>query len=145
MESTDGLLQIGAAAERVGLSLRTVRYWDEVGLVRPSARTDGGFRLYSEVDIEMLRVVMSMKPLGLTLEEMAELLSFLEPEILAGESPARVPTGSRDGLRDYAERAARSIQKLDRQRDDARKLQRRMLDKLAELEEFDLPQADVAD
>jgi DNA-binding transcriptional MerR regulator len=45
------MMQIGEAAERVGLSLRTIRHWDEVGLVVPSARSNGGFRLYTEADI----------------------------------------------------------------------------------------------
>jgi DNA-binding transcriptional MerR regulator len=72
------LLQIGEAAERVGLSLRTVRYWEEIGLVAPNARSKGGFRLYSESDLSRLLVVKAMKPLGLTLEEMREILELID-------------------------------------------------------------------
>ncbi|QOR69790.1 MerR family transcriptional regulator [Ruania alkalisoli] len=67
-------MQIGAVAERTGLSLRTIRYYEEVGLVTPSARTSGGFRLYTEADVARLRVAMGMKPLGFSLEEMRELM-----------------------------------------------------------------------
>lgn len=69
------MVHIGAVAERTGLSLRTLRHYDEVGLVTPSGRTDGGFRLYSTVDVDRLLLIRRMKPLGFTLEEMAALLA----------------------------------------------------------------------
>lgn len=67
--------QIGEVAAAVALSLRTIRHYEEVGLVLPSGRTAGGFRLYTDDDIERLRLVKYMKPLDFTLEEMRELLS----------------------------------------------------------------------
>ncbi len=67
-------MHIGAVAERTGLSLRTLRHYDDVGLLRPSGRTEGGFRLYTEDDVERLLLVRRMKPLGFSLEEMADLL-----------------------------------------------------------------------
>ena len=70
-------LQIGAVAERTELSIRTLRHYDEVGLVRPSARSGGGFRLYTEHDIARLHTIRRMKPLGFTLEEMRQLLDSL--------------------------------------------------------------------
>ncbi|HVR31398.1 MAG TPA: MerR family transcriptional regulator [Acidimicrobiia bacterium] len=66
--------QIGAAAEAVGLSLRTIRYYEEIGLVTPTGRTDGGFRLYTDADIDRLRLVKALKPVGMSLETMGELL-----------------------------------------------------------------------
>ncbi|WP_166351168.1 MerR family transcriptional regulator [Phytoactinopolyspora limicola] len=71
-------MQIGEVAERVGLSLRTIRYYEEVGLVRPSARTTGRFRLYTEPDVARLRLVKRMKTLEFSLEEMGELLGVLD-------------------------------------------------------------------
>ncbi|MFI7153426.1 MerR family transcriptional regulator [Nonomuraea sp. NPDC050022] len=71
-------LHIGEVATRTGLSLRTIRHYDEVGLVRPSARSQGGFRLYTEADVARLMVIRRMKPLGFTLEEMGELLSITD-------------------------------------------------------------------
>jgi len=71
---TDGLLQIGEVAERAGLSLRTVRYYEEMELVVPATRTDGGFRLYTEDHVERLAIIRRMKPLGFSLQEMRELL-----------------------------------------------------------------------
>ncbi|GAA4874805.1 MerR family transcriptional regulator [Saccharopolyspora cebuensis] len=78
-------MQIGEVAERTGLSLRTIRYYDEVGLVVPSARSQGGFRLYTEPDIDRLQLIKRMKPLGFQLEEMRDLLAILDP---TPDSPA---------------------------------------------------------
>jgi DNA-binding transcriptional MerR regulator len=80
-------MQIGEVAEQTGLSLRTIRYYEEVGLVTPSSRTTGGFRLYSETDIARLRLVRRMKPLDFSLEEMKSLLAVLD-ELEPDERPA---------------------------------------------------------
>lgn len=68
-------LHIGEVAERVGLSLRTVRYYEEQGLFQPAGRTEGGFRLYTEREVERLLLIKQMKPLGFTVQQMAELLT----------------------------------------------------------------------
>lgn len=100
MTSPDGFHQIGTVAERVGLSLRTIRHYEEVGLVVPSGRSTGGFRLYSDADIERLMQVKVMKPLGFSLEETAEILR-LRSEV---ESGVVAP----DGLRRLDELATRA-------------------------------------
>lgn len=69
-----GFLQIGEVADRAGLSLRTVRYYEEQGLVTPAKRSDGGFRLYTEQQVDRLLVIKQMKPLGFTVQEMRELI-----------------------------------------------------------------------
>ncbi len=71
-------MRIGEVAERTGLSLRTIRYYEEVGLVVPSARSQGGFRLYTEPDVERLNMIKRMKPLGFQLDQMRELLEILD-------------------------------------------------------------------
>lgn len=81
-------MQIGEAAARVGLSIRTIRHYEEVGLIVPSARSAGGFRLYTEPDLARLRVVREMKPLGFALEEMREVLSVIEA-LHAEPAPAK--------------------------------------------------------
>lgn len=72
--SHPGLHQIGEVSGRVGLSLRTIRYYEEMGLIHPAQRTDGGFRLYSEDDIDRLALIKHIKPLGLSVQAMSELL-----------------------------------------------------------------------
>jgi DNA-binding transcriptional MerR regulator len=72
------LHQIGEVAEIVGLSLRTIRYYEEVELVPPSGRSSGGFRLYTAADVERFRMVKAFKPLKLTLDQMRDLLALLD-------------------------------------------------------------------
>ncbi|MGW2378708.1 MerR family transcriptional regulator [Streptomyces sp. YU58] len=67
-------MQIGEVAARTELSLRTIRHYEDAGLVVPSARSQGGFRLYTEADVARLMVIRRMKPLGFTLDEMRALL-----------------------------------------------------------------------
>jgi DNA-binding transcriptional MerR regulator len=86
--ATRGVLQIGDVAERTGLSLRTVRHYEEVGLLPPAERSPGGFRLYDDSAVQRLRVIKQMKPLEFTLEEMRELLEHLD-ELAAGPTPDR--------------------------------------------------------
>lgn len=71
-------MQIGEVAQRVGLSLRTIRYYEEMGLVVPSARSAGGFRLYDENDVARLLLIKRMKPLDFSLEESRDLLEVLD-------------------------------------------------------------------
>lgn len=70
-------MHIGEVAQRTELSLRTLRHYDEIGLVRPSGRTDGGFRLYAESDVDKILVIRRMKPLGFSLEQMAEVMAHV--------------------------------------------------------------------
>lgn len=72
--STYRMYQIGEVADQTGLSLRTVRYYEEVGLAVPSERTEGGFRLYTDADVERLEFIKRLKPLDFTLEELRDLL-----------------------------------------------------------------------
>lgn len=74
--------QIGELASRVHLSLRTLRYWEEVGLITPSARTAGGFRLYTEANAQRVELIRRMKPIDLTLEELKVLADL--SDLLAG-------------------------------------------------------------
>ncbi|TFB64008.1 MerR family transcriptional regulator [Cryobacterium sp. Hz7] len=80
MSSTEptATMHIGELAERTGLSLRTIRHYDEIGLLRASGRTDGGFRLYTDEDLARLILIRRMKPLGFSLEEMMSLLKTID-------------------------------------------------------------------
>lgn len=77
-EEVVATMHIGEMADRSQMSLRTIRHYDEVGLLKPSGRTEGGFRLYTERDFSRLMVIRRMKPLGFTLDEMAELLRVVD-------------------------------------------------------------------
>ncbi|MFI8778054.1 MerR family transcriptional regulator [Brachybacterium paraconglomeratum] len=69
-------MHIGAVAECTGLSQRTLRHYDDIGLVSPSLRSEGGFRLYTEEDLHRLLLIRRMKPLEFSLQEMHDLLAL---------------------------------------------------------------------
>jgi len=99
-------MQIGEVAECTSLSLQTIRYYEEIGLVSPSAHTQGGFRLYTEADVERLRLVKRMKPLEFSMDEMRDLLRSAGPSSSPSprqSSPAPgdplTPPGSMDDAR----------------------------------------------
>jgi DNA-binding transcriptional MerR regulator len=104
------LHQIGEVAQRVGLSLRTVRYYEEVGLIAPERRTDGGFRLYTEENIDRLRLIMQMKPLGFSVEEMRAVLEALD--MLGSPDSDASARQAADQLREFAEFAERRCAKM---------------------------------
>lgn len=127
LQPTDGLVQIGTVARLTDLSIRTIRHWEEVGLVAPSARSAGGFRLYSADDIARVRLLRFMKPLDFSLAQMRELLDMRE--LLASTTDAaedRVkalvwPSGAgqapdraelADRLRGFVDSAERRLEKL---------------------------------
>ena len=72
------VMQIGEVAARTELSLRSLRHWEEVGLLQTSGRTEGGFRLYTEADVEKILVIRRMKPLGFTLDQMSAAMRDIE-------------------------------------------------------------------
>ncbi|MGD9736719.1 MAG: MerR family transcriptional regulator [Solirubrobacterales bacterium] len=111
-EST-GLHQIGEVAEQVGLSLRTVRYYEEVGLLSAPARTEGGFRLYGAEHVDQLLLIKQMKPLGFSIDEMRALLDARKT--LEGSASTRKRTEARDRLERFAELASERCGELRKQ------------------------------
>jgi len=72
---TARLLRIQEAADEVGLTARSVRYYEELGLLKPAARSEGDYRLYDETDVERLRFIKGLRDdAGFSLAEIAQLL-----------------------------------------------------------------------
>lgn len=63
------VLRVGDLAKQTGVSVRTLHYYDEIGLLSPSHRTEAGYRLYSEKDIVRLHQIVSLRQVGFSLEE----------------------------------------------------------------------------
>lgn len=122
---TDGdLHQIGEVAEQVGLSLRTVRYYEEVRLLSAPTRTDGGFRLYGDDHLEQLRLIKQMKPLGLSIEEMRALLRARDDLQTATSAGRRAE--ARDSLERFADLASERCAELRRQLRNAERFARQI-------------------
>lgn len=67
-------LKVGDIAKQSGVSIRTLHYYDEIGLLSPSYRTEAGYRLYDKEDIIRLQQIVSLKQIGLSLEEIRDCL-----------------------------------------------------------------------
>lgn len=103
--------QIGEVAEVTGLSLRTIRHYEEVDLVPPSGRTAGGFRLYTRDDIERLHLVKHMKPLEFSLDELRQLLDVRD-RLATGEGTTEERSHLVEQLRMFGEIAEHRCERL---------------------------------
>src|SRR3990172_2527091 len=124
-------LQIGEVADRTGVTQRTLRFYEERGLLKPPIRMEGGFRLYSEDDvarIEQIRRLQSL--LGLTLAEIKDMVEAEEirEELNATYRPDRP-------LEERIERVQKRIQVTRRQHDIISTKLTAMLEMKTDLEE----------
>ena len=69
-------MNIGQASKASGVTTKMIRYYDEIGLVRPSARTDANYREYDEREINELRFIRRARSLGFSMPEITQLLSL---------------------------------------------------------------------
>jgi DNA-binding transcriptional MerR regulator len=76
-------MRIGEMADQVGVNPKTVRYYEQIGLIPPAPRTSGGHREYTGTDAARLTFIKTAQRLGLSLEEVAEILRLRE----RGEPP----------------------------------------------------------
>jgi len=84
------LVKIGDFAKLAGTNLRTLRYYEEIGLLQPAMRSSGGFRYYRPEDLDRLRMVASLQNLGLELARIRELMDTRDEGSPRGEFHARV-------------------------------------------------------
>jgi MerR family transcriptional regulator, thiopeptide resistance regulator len=78
MTPPDATWKVGALARATGMSVRALHYYDEIGLLRPSGRSDGGHRLYDAADVARLYQVSLLRRLGFPLEQVAAVLEHPE-------------------------------------------------------------------
>ena len=71
-------IKVGDIARSTGLTVRTLHHYDEIGLLKPSGRSDSGYRLYSEGDVARLHAIQALRHLGLALAEIGPLLDGSE-------------------------------------------------------------------
>ena len=122
-------MQIGDVAERTGLSLRTIRHYEEVDLLPDPQRSQGGFRLYTEDAVQRLLLVKQMKPLDFTLEEMREILELRE-RLANQRLSARTRAGLQGRLEHYQQLADAKLDELEQRLRSARKFTDELRDTL---------------
>lgn len=103
-------LTTGVLARRTGNSLRTIRFYEEAGLLRPMERADGGRRLYSDEDLARLELITDLREAGLSLKEIKELLDLKRACASPGELGGRLA----EALKEQLERTERRLSALRR-------------------------------
>ena len=73
-----GFMTVGEVAKKMGVTVRTLQYYDKEGLLSPSAESEGGRRLYTDKDLITLHQIISLKSLGFSLDDIKERLISLE-------------------------------------------------------------------
>ena len=74
----DGFMTVGKLAERMGVTVRTLQYYDREGLLSPTAESGGGRRLYTDKDMIQLHQILSLKSLGFSLDDIKNRLAPLD-------------------------------------------------------------------
>ncbi len=77
-------MKIGEAARLVGVPPKTLRYYEDIGLLSPAGRTDSGYRLYGWRQLEQIEFIRRAKLMGLTLEQIRGLVEVAEEGIPRG-------------------------------------------------------------
>lgn len=105
--SKTGDLTVGQVAALVGISVRALHHWDEIGLVTPSARTVAGYRLYGSDDLTRIHTVLIYREIGMPLARIAQILD--DPDADAGAHLTR----QRSLLADRISRLTRMLRAVD--------------------------------
>ncbi|QGK72248.1 MerR family transcriptional regulator [Allosaccharopolyspora coralli] len=69
-------MTVGAAATATGVSAKAVRLWESKGLLPPTERTEAGYRVFTDDDLDVLRFIRQAKTLGLTLPEIKDIIDL---------------------------------------------------------------------
>ncbi len=126
MATMVGHYRIGELASRVGLTERTIRYYEELGLLESVKRLEGGVRVYTDDDARRLRFIRKLKTLGLSLHEMLDLeglyrrhrsnrtvlprlMELLDAHLATITERIGELQGLRDEIRSYREHVARRL------------------------------------
>jgi DNA-binding transcriptional MerR regulator len=141
---TPQLLRIQEVAAEVGATTRAIRYYEEIGLIRPAARSEGDYRLYDASDVERIRHIRELRDTaGISLADISQLLEDEDHRAANREAYRQTedPTARAEILTDSIERVDRAIAILSAKADrlnamiaDSHERRQRLLDKLAALE-----------
>jgi len=96
-------MNIGTVADRAGVTSKTIRYYESIGLIDPARRTDSGYRVYDERDVQTLRFVHRARSLGFSVSEVADLLALWRDR---NRASADVKALARQHLRDIDRKIA---------------------------------------
>ena len=84
--SRSDFLTIGELAEKSGINVRTIKFWEEKGLIAPHRRTEGGFRLYRPGEVVLLAFIKDLQTFNYTLAEIGNILRLAGPDLGATDA-----------------------------------------------------------
>ncbi len=111
-------MRIGEVAERAGVSAKAIRYYEQLGILVPPARTPSGYRAYDETVLGRLGFLRSAQALGLSLDEIRQIVAFRDGGMAPCEHVARL-------LRRHAAELEHRIAELERLRGELQRLAER--------------------
>lgn len=108
-------MPVGETAARLGLTVRTLHHWDEIGLARPAARSGAGYRLYTDADLERLRRITVYRELGLDLDAIRSIIDEPGDDVVESLRVQRAQLSQRIArLREVDDDLARMIEAQER-------------------------------
>lgn len=115
----EGYMTTGEAAKKMGVSVRTLQYYDQKGLLPPSGESSGGRRLYTDKDLVKLHQILSLKSLGFSLDEIKNSLVSLEKPAEVAELLREQAAGLRQKIGDLVS----SLAQIEKLRDEVLQMQ----------------------
>ena len=114
-----GLMTVGEVAKKIGVTVRTLQYYDKEGLLSPSAASEGGRRLYTDKDLVLLHQIISLKSLGFSLDDIKHRLISLETPT----DVAKALTEQADRIREKIEQLTASLTAIEQLKEEVLQIQ----------------------
>ena len=114
-----GFMTVGEAAKKIGVTVRTLQYYDKEGLLSPSAESEGGRRLYTDKDLVILHQIISLKSLGFSLDDIKHRLISLETPT----DVAAALTKQADSIRENIDQLTASLTALEQLKEEVLQMQ----------------------
>ncbi len=114
-----GFMTVGEAAKKIGVTVRTLQYYDKEGLLSPSTESEGGRRLYTDKDLVILHQIISLKSLGFSLDD-------IKHHLISLETPADVAaalTEQADSIREKIEQLTASLTAIQQLKEEVLQMQ----------------------
>ena len=112
MNASSELERVGEVAERLGVSPRTIKYYEELGLIQPETRSQGGFRLYGKEEVQRLESILRLKSIGYSLAAIRELLATRDAA--QGADKVTIISNTMEHLKDREREVTGRIQQMRR-------------------------------
>ncbi len=125
----DGYMTVGEVAKKMGVTVRTLQYYDKEGLLSPSAESEGGRRLYTDKDLVILYQIISLKLLGFSLDD-------IKHRLISLETPTDVATAlteQADSIREKIEQLTDSLTAIEQLKEEVLQMQTINLKKYADI------------